>query len=387
MVFVDFYPYVPPSVWMRVRPDAITVWDDEDVRRRLDWYYRVMTNEAPAKFLIAKIVDASENPAKLDLNGLWDLHHHLSNEHRKLWEKAIREKLGPKEVLNDKSRPEYNLLHVKVEIAKRVLRSCRFCERKCGVDRYRRIGGCFLDQRTYVHSWFHHLGEEAPLVPSGTIFYGGCNFRCVYCQNYDISQTAPRSGVIVSARQLAQIQRELRAHGARNINHVGGDPTPNIHTILESLLYLEVNVPQLWNSNMYLSLEGIELIKDVIDIWLPDFKYGNNKCATRLSAAPRYFEVVTRNLKIAVENGDMIIRHLVLPDHLECCTKPVLRWIAENLPRDRVLVNIMDQYRPEHLVTKYPHMWPELRRRPSASEVAEAFEYARKLGLRYEPVS
>jgi len=372
---------------MRVRPDAVTVWDDEDVRKRLDWYYRVMANEAPAKFLIAKIVDAGENPAKLDLNGLWDLHHHLSNEHKRLWEKAIREKLGLKEVLNYGSRPEYSFLHVKVEIAKRILRSCRFCERKCGVDRYKRIGGCFLDWRTYVHSWFHHLGEEAPLVPSGTIFYGGCNFRCVYCQNYDISQVAPRSGSVVSARQLAQIQRELRVHGARNINHVGGDPTPNIHTILESLLYLEVNVPQLWNSNMYLSLEGMKLIKDVIDIWLPDFKYGNNKCATRLSAAPRYFETVTRNLKIAIENGDMIIRHLILPGHLECCTKPVLRWIAENLPRDKVLVNIMDQYHPEHLVIKYPHMWPELRRRPSASEVAEAFEYARKLGLRYEPVS
>ncbi|HIC98084.1 MAG TPA: radical SAM protein [Pyrodictiaceae archaeon] len=298
MVFVDFYPYVPPSVWMRVRPDAVTVWDDEDVKRRLDWYYRVMNDKAPAKFLIAKIVDAGENPAKLDLDGLWDLHHRLSSEHRRLWKEAIRGELELKEVLNRGSRPDYNFLHVKVEIAKRVLRSCRFCERKCSVNRYKHIGGCFLDWKTYVHSWFHHLGEEAPLVPSGTIFYGGCNFRCVYCQNYDISQVTPRSGSPISARQLAQIQYELRVHGARNINHVGGDPTPNIHTILESLLYLEVNVPQLWNSNMYLSLEGIELIKDIIDIWLPDFKYGNNKCATRLSAAPKYFETVARNLKM-----------------------------------------------------------------------------------------
>lgn len=106
MVFVDFYPYVPPSVWMRVRPDAVTVWDDEDVKRRLDWYYRVMNDKAPAKFLIAKIVDAGENPAKLDLDGLWDLHHRLSSEHRRLWKEAIRGELELKEVLNRGSRPD-----------------------------------------------------------------------------------------------------------------------------------------------------------------------------------------------------------------------------------------------------------------------------------------
>ncbi len=384
-----FNRFAPSFIWMRVRPDAVSVWDDPDVRRRLSWYYKVMVDEAPAKFLIAQRIecphDGEDRLKRLDIDQLWGVHEELAKLHKSEWLNARKGNLGLKEVLKT-SKPRCNFINVKTEIAKRIIRNCILCERRCRIDRTKGIGVCRLDEKTYVHSWFHHLGEEAPLVPSGTIFYGGCNFRCVFCQNHDISQEQPRLGVIVSPRQLALIQRELRLHGARNINHVGGEPTPNIHTIIESLNYLDVNVPQLWNSNMYLTIEGMKLIVDLIDIWLPDFKYGNNKCALRLSAVPRYFETVTRNLKIAAENGDMIIRHLVLPNHLECCTKPVLEWIARNLPLDRVLVNIMDQYRPEYMVLKYPRRWREISRRLYRDEIEEAYDYARKLGIVFEPV-
>ncbi len=376
-----------PRDWALVRPDAITVWDNEEVKRRLSWYYRVMRDEAPAKFLLAQRLDAGEEPAKLDFEGLWCLHDELASYFQRLFERVRRGKEDGWRLLRELGQPKYSFLHVKVEIAKRMLKSCTFCERRCQVNRWEKPGACQVDARTYVHSWFHHLGEEAPLVPSGTIFYGGCNFKCVYCQNYDISQVEPRSGVVVDARKLAAIQRELRRTGARNINHVGGDPTPNLHTILESLVYLDVNVPQLWNSNMYMSLESMKLLVDVMDIWLPDFKYGNNKCAERLSGVPRYVDVVLRNLEIAVKHGDMIIRHLVLPGHIECCTKPVLDMIASKLPKDQLLVNIMDQYYPTHLVPRYPKKWPELTRRLSYREISEAYEYARKLGILFEPVS
>ncbi len=387
-----FERFVPPRVWMRIRPDAVTVWDDEEVRRRLSWYYRVMLDELPAKFLLVRAIESPEDPRKLDMSGLWNLHNELEKNFMSLWAEAKKGNLTldvfKREFWRNITSEEWrSFLDVKIEIANRIVRSCIFCERRCRVDRTKAIGACRLDHRTYVHSWFHHLGEEPPLVPSGTIFYGGCNFRCVFCQNYDISQVEPRGGIPVTPRQLALMQEELRRYGARNINHVGGEPTPNIHTILASFKYLNINVPQLWNSNMYLTEEAMRLIIHVIDIWLPDFKYGNNKCATRLSAAPRYFEVVTRNLRIAVEHGDMIIRHLVLPGHLECCTKPILKWIAENLPKDRILVNIMDQYRPEFMVLKYPRRWPEVARRPTYQEIREAYEYARKLGILFEPVS
>ncbi len=374
---------VPSWYWRLVRPDAISVWEDEEVRRRLKWYYEVMVDAKPAKFMIAKRIEVYEDPGKLDLEGLWSLHEEASKRFWDVFEKIRSDKMRFEELpLPDK----WNLLHVKSRIAWETIRSCQLCERRCRINRYERKGVCQLDYRVYVHSWFHHLGEEAPLVPSGTIFYGGCNFRCVFCQNYDISQVTPREGVLVDARKLALIQKELRETGARNINHVGGDPTPSLHVILESLLYLDVNVPQLWNSNMYLTVESMKLLRDVIDIWLPDFKYGSNKCAIRLSAAPRYWEVVTRNLKMIAEWKDpVIIRHLVLPNHLECCTKPVLKWIAENIPH--ALVNVMEQYRPEHLVAKYPEKWPDISRRPRWREMQEAYEYAEKLGLVYKPVS
>jgi len=386
MVF--FERFVPERLWRRLRPDAITVWEDERVQRALAWYRAVMDNRAPAKFLLAKLVEFPEDPARLDTGSLIDEKRRRRRELEALRRRALQGSYSLDEYRRDiRSPPEHSLLDASAALAKKLVSPCILCERRCRIRREERIGACRLDAKTYVHSWFHHLGEEAPLVPSGTIFYGGCNFSCVYCQNYDISQVAPRKGEVVDGRRLAEIQRLLRIHGARNINHVGGEPTPSLHTIAESLLYLDVNVPQLWNSNMYMSSEAMEVLLDIIDIWLPDFKYGNNRCALRLSAVPRYTEVVKRNLLLAIEHGDMIIRHLVLPGHVECCSIPVIRWIAENLPRDRVLVNIMDQYRPEHLVAKYPRRWREIARPVSEDEVWRVRVEAERLGLVYEPVS
>jgi len=370
-------------LWYAVRPDAIAVWRDERARRALSWYYDVMRDAMPAKFVVAKYVEAPRDLEERGLDELWKLHSELRKEFLDLWRAVRLDELSLKEV----ERPRASFLDVKVAIARKMLESCSFCENRCGVNRLLgQRGVCRLDSATIVSSYFHHLGEEAPLVPSGTIFYGGCSFRCVFCQNYDISQEYPYPGFAVSARKLAAIQEELRRTGARNVNHVGGDPTPNLHTILESFKYLEVNVPQIWNSNQYLTTESVELLLDVIDLWLPDFKYWSDECAARLSGVKRYKEVVTRNLKLAAEHGDMIIRHLVLPNHVDCCTLPILRWIAENLPREKVVVNIMDQYRPEYLVLRYPARFKEIARRVTSEEMKRAYEEARRLGLLYDVV-
>ncbi len=369
-------------MWRLLRPDAYTVWKDLEVRRRLEWYYKVMRNEKPAKFIICKYVDCDVNPKDLTLEELWDVHNSVTKNFDSLLKSIIKGETN----LNDLARPKWSFLDVKVEIAYRILTNCHFCEHRCGVDRTKgQRGFCRLNSTTIVHTWFHHYGEEAPLIPSGTIFYGSCNLRCAFCQNYDISQENVFSGIEVTPKQLALIQTDLRKGGVRNINHVGGEPTPHLHTILASLKHLDINVPQLWNSNMYCSIETMRLLKDVIDIWLPDFKYGNNECAERLSGIKRYVDVVTRNLKIAHNSGDMIIRHLVMPNHIKCCTKPILKWISENCPR--ALVNIMSQYRPEYLVARYPQKYPDIARRPTVNEMQEAFNYAEKLGLCYKPVS
>ncbi|MGA8858058.1 MAG: radical SAM protein [Candidatus Bathyarchaeia archaeon] len=204
------------------------------------------------------------------------------------------------------------------------------------------------------------------------------------CQNWDISQD-PDAGAPVSPGDLSLMIKSLRSEGAANINFVGGEPTPNLHIILEALNLTSVNVPILWNSNMYLTSEAMQILADVVDIWLPDFKWGNDRCALKYSRVVGYFEAVSRNHAMAHENGDMIVRHLVMPGHVECCTKPILDWIAENCPR--ALVNVMSQYRPEHLVLREPEKYREIARCPSTQEIREARAYADQLGLVWKPVS
>ena len=370
------------NYWALLRPDSIEVWKDPEVNKRLQWYKMVMLNKRQAKFLVAKSVEVGysiEELEELNEGELWRLHSSLKKEFQGRLEEARKGKWFVP--VNG------NFLDLKGVLVRRLVRpTCRLCERRCKVDRGQGIGACLVDDKVYVHSAFLHMGEEAPLVPSGTIFYGGCPFKCVFCQNWDVSHLKAREGVRVDAVKLAKIQKSLRLEGARNVNHVGGDPIPSAHEIVNSMRYLDVNVPQLWNSNMYMTEELMDIIEDLIDIWLPDFKYWNDECALRLSGVRNYRKVVTRNLLRAARNGDLIIRHLVLPNHLECDTFPILEWIARNL-KDKALVNVMGQYRPEYLVSKRPDRWPEIARPTSVEEIKKAREYAEELGLVWRPVS
>mgnify|MGYP001765706018 CR=1 FL=1 len=246
---------------------------------------------------------------------------------------------------------ERTLMSLKSELGRRIMTRCRLCEHRCMADRSAgKTGHCgVLEAR--VSSEFLHMGEEPDLVPSYTVFFSGCTLSCVYCQNWDIS-TDPRGGTAIDTKALALMIRERAHAGARNVNWVGGDPTSDLPFIMEVLEQCEVNIPQVWNSNMYLSEEGMVLLDGVVDVYLTDFKYGNDACANRLSGVDRYTEVVRRNHLLARRQCEMIVRHLVLPGHVECCTKPILEWIARNL--DDVKVNVMAQYRPEHRARDYP---------------------------------
>lgn len=369
-----------------MRPDAIGIWSGK-VLEKLRWYYEVMNGWKPAKYLICKKVGLSDSGLDgYSFEELIGIHNELSYKFRNMFSSIRDGKLSLTD-FNNLENPRVTYLDVKVKLIGDVLRSCYLCEWRCGVNRYESRGSmCRLGLETYVSSYFLHVGEEAPLIPSGTIFYGSCNFRCVFCQNYEISQLRPYDGVKVNAKELALIQKHLHREGAININHVGGEPTPNLLTILESLKYLDVNIPQLWNSNMYMSAETLNILMDVIDIWLPDFKYGNNTCGLRLSKVRDYFDVVSRNHIAICSAGDpIIIRHLVLPNHVECCTKPILEWIAKHC--SNALVNVMAQYRPEYLVITCREEYRDIGRGPTSKEMEEAYEYARKLGISFEEVS
>lgn len=271
-------------------------------------------------------------------------------------------------------------LNIKSSEAKKILKSCVLCEHKCRVNRLEGAKGiCNAPAFIYISSEFLHYGEESFLVPSHTIFFMGCNFKCVYCQNYAISNWL-EFGTRISEEELADIVARRKEQGAKNVNFVGGEPTPYLPYILKVLQHLkkrEIKIPVVWNSNFYMSVKAMRLLKDVVDLYLPDFKYGNDKCAFRLSKIENYFQTITRNLKIAANDADVCIRHLVLPNHFDCCTRPILEWIANNINEENVVVNVMPQYRPEWKA----HECEEISRHLKPEEWEKAISYARELGL------
>ena len=365
-----------------IRPDSISVWQNKDILSRFSRYRGILDGTQIARYLIAKSiqVDFDEKSSLLELETLY---REKSSEFRSLLELD-------QEVLQERKIYSYNYITLLKELSKIYLKQCIYCERRCEVNRIEdEKGFCFLTKDSYVSSAFLHMGEESVLVPSGTIFFQGCNFGCVFCQNYDISQAWKGKKDIdiiaqkVNEKKLAELAEKLFQKGAMNINYVGGDPIPNIHTIIGSLNHQNSNVCQLWNSNFYCTEESLNLIIDLIDFWLPDFKYGNNKCAEKYSKVTNYYDVLTRNLKLIHDegSGEIIIRHLVMPNHIECCSKPILDFIAREVPK--CVVNIMGQYRPEYLAYKYD----EINRRPTSKELNEVKNYADKLGILYKPVS
>lgn len=257
---------------------------------------------------------------------------------------------------------------------------CRICEWACMAERVDGKRGACGVLEPHISSEFLHFGEEPELVPSHTIFFAGCTFKCVYCQNSDISQE-PGSGISVPPDKLAKV---IEGAGGINVNWVGGDPTSNLVYILNVMKHMKglgLNIAQVWNSNMYLTREAMGILDGVIDVYLSDFKYGNDECARRLSGVERYREVTTRNHILAQGQCEVLLRHLVLPGHLDCCTRPVLDWVAENLDNDRLKVNVMDQYHPDYRVLVEKDRFKELGRRLRPGEHLEALEHARKLGL------
>jgi putative pyruvate formate lyase activating enzyme len=274
-------------------------------------------------------------------------------------------------------RPRRSRLDLKIELTARLLARCTLCPWDCRVDRLAgELGFCGLGRDAFYTKELLHFGEEAEIRPSHTIFLTGCSLRCVYCMTGD-SVVRPHTGRRVEPAAMAARIGERAREGARSISFVGGNPDQNLLPILEVLNACDVDLPVVWNSNLYGSVELMELLEGVVDIHLADLKYGNDHCAQRSSSVPRYWETVTRNLRTAARDARAIVRHLLLPGHHDCCTVPVLRWLAENLPG--VPVNLMTQYRPDHLVLRGRQ--PELRRVTSVREIQASKDLAASLGV------
>jgi putative pyruvate formate lyase activating enzyme len=358
-------------MWHPIRRDAASVLTDRNARLSLSRYFAAMQDEKPAKFRIAKLLPSDFERAS-SIDELWSFHNKQTIEFTHLQEEVDSRQKSLEEI----KPPKTSFLDLKIEIASRILKCCRFCVRRCSVNRLEgEIGYCKCGPQITVSSMFEHMGEEPELVPSGTIFTLGCTVRCLHCQNWTISQWY-EVGEIYTPKRLALAVEQLRADGCRNANLVGGEPTPWLQQWLQTFKYVMVNIPVVWNSNSYYSEETAKLLAGFADIYLLDFKYGSNECAERISNAPHYWEVCTKNHFYAKEHGELIVRVLVLPGHLECCTKNILSWIAENLGRN-TRINLMFQYRPEWRA----HEVPELRRRLTSNEMRQTVQLAKEAGL------
>lgn len=251
-----------------------------------------------------------------------------------------------------------------------LLKNCKLCLRNCNVDRTNgKTGVCsstsdIVIARAALHKW------EEPCISgtkgSGAVFFSNCNFRCVFCQNHEISQE--HKGKVVSIERLSEIFLELQKQGANNINLV--TPTHFVPQIIEALKISKakgLNIPIVYNTNGYDSLETIKLLKGYIDIYLPDFKYFNDKYAKKYSLAPNYSENVVKIIKEMIsqvgepefnEDGIMtkgvIVRHLMLPGLL-FDSKKVIDCIYNNF-HDSVYISIMNQYIPMHKACNYPEI-------------------------------
>ncbi|CCQ95887.1 Radical SAM domain protein [[Clostridium] ultunense Esp] len=285
-------------------------------------------------------------------------------------------------------------LRKKVEETKKHLTDCYLCPHECGVDRTKKVGFCGATDKAIVSSYGPHFGEEDMLVGtrgSGTIFFGYCNMRCVFCQNYELSFEG--EGNIVSNGELADIMLLLQNHyRCHNINFV--TPTHFIPNIIEAL-YIAVrkgfHLPLVYNCGGYERIEILRILDGLVDIYMPDFKYSISERGKKYSKVADYSD----KIKLALKEMDrqveglkvdkrgiayrgLLIRHLMLPGGLED-TKKVLEFIKKELSHD-CLVNLMSQYYPTHKAFEYD----EINRRLGFKEYQQAYAFAQKLGLRLD---
>lgn len=301
-------------------------------------------------------------------------------------------------------------LQDRVKKAQKLLEKCSVCPRKCGVDRLKdEKGFCQVGKELIISSYSPHFGEESCLVGtsgSGTIFLTWCNLRCVYCQNYDISQLG--HGHKVSQKELADIMIYLQNLGCHNINFVS--PTHQVPQILQALPYAiekGLKVPLVYNTNAYDSVDTLKLLDGIFDIYMPDTKYSDDKTAVKYSSAPNYFKIMksaikemhrqvgdlvikskvkSRKLKVQPQNKNLenipegvalkgiLVRHLVLPENI-AGTEKIMKFLA-SLSKN-TFVNIMDQYRPCHKAYNYP----PLSRSITREEFNQAIKTAKKAGI------
>jgi putative pyruvate formate lyase activating enzyme len=279
----------------------------------------------------------------------------------------------------------------RVSIAFARMERCDLCARHCDVNRLAgELGVCKTGLQARVNSYGPHMGEEDPLrgwKGSGTIFFSRCNLRCQFCQNHDISQTD--SGNEVSSQEFANIMLDLQTMGCHNINLVSpSHVVPQILAALRLAAQGGLRLPLVYNTGGYDSLETLQLLDGIVDIYMPDMKFANGGHSKKYSRALDYPQVnraAVREMHRQVgdlqtdEDGlatrGLLVRHLVLPRNL-AGTRQIVQFLADEISKSTYL-NLMAQYHPAYNANRYP----ELNRRVTTSEYGTAVRMAKEAGL------
>ncbi len=299
---------------------------------------------------------------------------------------------------NHDFEPGYVKLHERGELKRRgerlwkLMENCELCPRVCGVNRLAgERGFCQANARLEVSSFHPHFGEERPLVGnggSGTVFLTNCGLRCVFCINWEVSQGG--DGASRSMEDLSRMMLRLQKMGCPNINFV--TPThyaPHILLAVDKAAAKGLKVPLVYNTCGWERVKILKVLDGIIDIYLPDFKYSDERMAAQYSSGADTYVHDTQNAllemhrqvgvakpaKDGLMHRGLMIRHLVMPNNASG-TKGVIQWIAKHLPKDTYL-NLMSQYRPMYHAFDYP----EISRRITIKEYADAVRWAKKAGL------
>ena len=272
-----------------------------------------------------------------------------------------------------------------------MIEKCNICPHRCNVNRkLGQIGRCKATDKVKIALYSSHNFEE-PCISgkkgSGTVFFSNCNLNCIYCQNYEISQEG--RGKEITIEELAKIFLMQQEKGMENINLV--TPTSYAPQIIEAISIARnhgLKIPIVYNTNSYENIETLKMLDGYIDIYLPDLKYSENELGKKFSNVSNYFEIATKAIEEMVrqvgipklnENGvikkGVIVRHLVLPNHIEN-SKKVLKWLKENLPDD-MYISVMAQYFPTYKAKDNK----ELNRKLTKEEWGEIEDYIDELGF------
>ncbi|MFC1718148.1 radical SAM protein [Candidatus Poribacteria bacterium] len=277
-----------------------------------------------------------------------------------------------------RSGGEASMLDLKTELCKRMLTNCRLCAHGCGVDRIcGEMGICGLGTEAVIGSHFIHIAEEPFINPSLLVSLAGCGLRCRYCQQWELLE--PKK---VTGKPLDEtLWREFDTEGARSLSFIGGNPDESLYSILRFLASAppDWDLPIVWNCHGYGTPETTQLLDGVVDVYVPDLKYGSEKCGWELSGVSGYPETAKTAIQAMVsQDVPVIVRILVLPGHFHCCHSPALEFLS-SLDSEMLFVSMRDQYCPDWIITQEDG---EMARRPSVDEVGALYEKACYLALR-----